>query len=101
MGTAARAKEGKRLGSDTSEHVRVALEKLERSHLLDELNRPFSSVGRTIFNRNLASLIVEAADEVDSELTRVKEEKFYSRAIIILLVLTVILWAPLVARLFH
>lgn len=98
---AARDYDAQSISSDTSEHVRVALEKLERSHLLDGLNRPFSSVGRTIFNRNLASLIVEAADEVDSELSRVKEEKFHTRAIIFLLVLTVMLWAPLVARLFH
>lgn len=101
MGTAARGADGKRLTKDTTEHVRLALEKLERSHLLDDLNRPFSSVGRTIFNRNLANLIVEAADETDYNIARVKEEKFYARTSIILLVLTVILAAPLVARLFH
>lgn len=65
---AARDYDAQSISSDTSEHVRTALEKLERSHLLDELNRPFSSVGRTIFNRNMAWLIVEAADAVDSEL---------------------------------
>lgn len=101
MSTAARGEDAKRLSSDTTEHVRKALEKLERNHLLDDLNRPFSSVGRTIFNRNMASLIVEAADETDYNLAQVKEEKFYVRTIIILLVITVILAAPLVARLFH
>lgn len=68
MGTAARDYNAQRLSSDTTEHVRKALEKLERSPLLEALNQPFSSVGRTIFNRNMAWLIVEAADEVDSEL---------------------------------
>lgn len=101
MGTAARGEDGKRLSSDTTEHVRLALEKLEQSRLLDELNRPFSSIGRTVFNRSMASLIVEAADETDYNLARVKEEKFYTRANIILLVLTILLAAPLVAWLFH
>lgn len=65
---AARDYDAQSISSDTSEHVRTALEKLEWSHLLDELNRPFSSIGRTIFNRNMASLIVDAADSVDSQL---------------------------------
>jgi hypothetical protein len=65
---AARDYGAQRISSDTAEHVRLALEKLGRSHLLEELNRPFSSIGRTIFNRNMAWLIVEAADAVDSEL---------------------------------
>lgn len=65
---AARDYDAQSISSDTSGHVRTALEKLERSRLLDELNRPFSSIGRTIFNRNMAWLIVEAADAVDSEL---------------------------------
>lgn len=68
MGTAARDYDAQRLNSDTHEHTRAALEELERSHLLDELNHPFSSIGRTIFNRNMASLIVNAADSVDSQL---------------------------------
>lgn len=63
---AARDYDAQSISSDTTEHTRTALEKLERSHLLDELNRPFSSIGRTIFNRNMASLIVDAADSVDS-----------------------------------
>ena len=65
---AARDYDAQSISSDTTEHTRTALEELERSHLLDELNRPFSSIGRTIFNRNIAWLIVGAADEVDSEL---------------------------------
>ena len=101
MGTAARGKDGKRLSSDTTEHVRLALEKLEQSCLLESLNRPFSSVGRTGFNRNMANLIVEAADETDYNLARVKEDKFYTRTAATLLVVAVVLWAPLVARLFH
>lgn len=68
MGTAARDEDAKRLSSDTTEHTRAALEELKESHLLEELNRPFSSIGRTIFNRNMASLIVGAADSVDSQL---------------------------------
>lgn len=63
---AARDYDAQSISSDTTEHTRIALEKLERSRLLDELNRPFSSIGRTIFNRNMASLIVDAADSVDS-----------------------------------
>lgn len=47
MGTAARDYDAQSISSDTSEHVRTALKKLERSHLLDELNRPFSSIGCT------------------------------------------------------
>lgn len=78
MGTAARGEDGKRLSSDTTEHVRLALEKLEQSRLLESLNRPFSSIGRTVFNRSMATLIVEAADETDYNLARVKEEKFYT-----------------------
>ena len=66
---AARDYDAQSISSDTSEHVRTALEKLERSHLLEELSRPFSSIGRTIFNRNMASLIVDAADSVDSYLS--------------------------------
>lgn len=65
---AARDYDAQNISSDTTEHVRRALEKLERSHLLDKLNQPFSSIGRTIFNRNMASIIVGAADEVDAKL---------------------------------
>lgn len=65
---AARDYDAQSISSDTTEHTRTALAELERSHLLEELNRPFSSIGRTIFNRNMASLIVDAADSVDSQL---------------------------------
>ena len=98
---AARSEAAKRLTSDTTEHVRVALEKLEQSHLLNRLNRPFSSVGRTTFNREMAWLIVEAAFEVDYRLAREKEERVAVWKITILLAILVIVWAPVVARLFH
>lgn len=72
---AARDYDAQSISSDTAEHVRTALEELERSHLLDELNRPFSSIGRTIFNRNMASLIVDAADSADSQLAAAGPER--------------------------
>lgn len=65
---AARDYDAQSISSDNTEHTRAALEELEQSHLLEELNHPFSSIGRTIFNRNMASLIVSAADSVDSQL---------------------------------
>lgn len=65
---AARDYDAQSISSDITEHVRQALADLEGCHLLDELNEPFSSIGRTIFNRNMASLIVGAADSVDSQL---------------------------------
>lgn len=68
MHTAARDEDAKRISSDITEHVRQALADLEERHLLDELNEPFSSIGRTIFNRNMASIIVGAADSADSQL---------------------------------
>lgn len=72
---AARDYDAQSISSDTTEHTCTALEKLEGSHLLDELNRPFSSIGRTIFNRNMASLIVDAADSVDSQLAAAGHER--------------------------
>ena len=72
---AARDYDAQSISSDTTEHTRAALKELERSRLLDELNRPFSSIGRTIFNHNMASLIVDAADSVDSQLAAADPER--------------------------
>lgn len=72
---AARDYDAQSISSDTTEHTRTALKELEESRLLDTLNSPFSSIGRSIFNRNMASLIVDAADSVDSQLAAAGHER--------------------------
>lgn len=68
MLTKARDDDAKMYKPDTTKHVRVALEAIAESNLLDDLKQPFTRTRREIFNQKMANLIVGVADSVDQRM---------------------------------
>lgn len=68
MLTKARDDDAKMYKPDTTKHVRVALEAIAESNLLEDLKQPLTRTGREIFNQKMANLIVGAADSVDQRM---------------------------------
>lgn len=70
MLTKARDDDAKMYEPDTTKHVRVALEAIAESNLLEDLKQPLTRTGREIFNQKMANLIVGVADSVDQRMDR-------------------------------
>lgn len=68
MLTKARDDDAKMYKPDTTKHVRVALEAIAESNLLEDLKQPLTRTTREIFNQKMANLIVGAADSVDQRM---------------------------------
>ena len=68
MLTKARDDDAKMYKPDTTKHVRVALEAIAESNLLEDLKQPLTRTKREIFNQKMANLIVGAADSVDQRM---------------------------------
>ena len=68
MLTKARDDDAKMYKPDTTKHVRVALEAIAESNILEDLKYPLTRTGREIFNQKMANLIVSAADSVDQRM---------------------------------
>lgn len=75
MSTSARDFDAKRLQSDSTEHAAEALKKLKKSDILNRLTAPLSEVSHITFARDMANLIVEAADTIDNTITHQVEEE--------------------------
>ena len=73
MSTSARDFDAKRLHPDSTEHATEALNRLKKSDLLNQLTTPLSEVSHITFAREMANLIVEAADTIDSTITNQEE----------------------------
>lgn len=74
MGSA-RDFDANRLYPDSGEHVTEAVKRLGGSDVLERLNCPLTEVSRMMFAREMAYLIVDAADAVDSRLLAGKERE--------------------------
>lgn len=68
MLTKARDDQAKIYKPDTTKHVRVALEAIAESNLLEDLKQPLTRAGREIFNQKMANLIIGAADSIDQRM---------------------------------
>lgn len=68
MLTKARDDDAKICKPDTTKHVRVALEAIAESNLLEDLKQPLTRTGREIFNQKMTNLIIGAADSVDQRM---------------------------------
>lgn len=75
MSTGARDFDAKKLHPDSTEHAAEALKKLKKSDLLDRLTTPLNEVSHITFARDMANLIVEAADTIDNTSTAQKQEE--------------------------
>lgn len=74
MSTSARDFDAKRLHPDSTEHAAEALNRLKKSDILNRLPSPLSEVSHITFAREMANLIVEAADTIDNTTTQKQEE---------------------------
>ena len=68
MLTKARDDDAKMYKPDTTKHVRVALEAIAESNLLDDLKQPLTPTERKIFTQKMANLIVGVADSIDQRM---------------------------------
>lgn len=68
MLTKARDDYAKMYKPDTTKHVRVALEAIAESNILEDLKYPLTRTRREIFNQKMTNLIVFAADSVDQRM---------------------------------
>lgn len=75
MSTSARDFDAKRLQPDSTEHTTEALNKLKKSDILNRLTTPLSEVSHITFAREMANLIVAAADTIDNTITAQAEEE--------------------------
>lgn len=75
MSTSARDFDAKRLHPDSTEHAAEALKKLKKSDILNRRTAPLSKVSHITFARDMANLIVEAADTIDNTITTQAEEE--------------------------
>lgn len=75
MSTSARDFDAKRLQPDSTEHAAEALKKLKKSDILNRLPAPLSEVSHITFARDMANLIVDAADTIDNPITAQKQEE--------------------------
>lgn len=75
MSTSARDFDAKKLHPDSTEHAAEALNRLKKSDILNHLPTPLSEVSHITFARDMANLIVEAADTIDNTITTQAEEE--------------------------
>lgn len=75
MSTSARDFDAKKLHPNSTEHAAEALNKLKKSDILNRLTTPLSEVSHITFARDMANLIVEAADTIDNTITAQAEEE--------------------------
>lgn len=75
MSTSARDFDAKKLHPDSAKHAAEALNKLKKSNLLDRLTTPLGEASHMTFARDMANLIVEAADTIDNTITTQAEEE--------------------------
>lgn len=73
MSTSARDFDAKKLHPDSTEHAAEALKKLKKSDILNRLTTPLNEVSHITFAREMANLIVEAADTIDNTITNQEE----------------------------
>ena len=73
MSTGARDFDAKRHHPNSAEHTTEALSELKGSNLLDRLPTPLNEVSHITFARDMANLIVEAADTIDNTITNQEE----------------------------
>lgn len=69
MSTSARDFDAKRLHPDNTKHAAEALNRLKEGNLLDRLATPLGEVSHITFAREMANLIVDAADTIDTTTT--------------------------------
>ena len=75
MSTSARDFDAKKLHPDSTKHAAEALNRLKKSDLLNRLPTPLSEVSHITFARDMANLIVDAADTIDNTITTQKQEE--------------------------
>lgn len=75
MSTGARDFDAKKLHPDSTEHAAEALNRLKKSDILNRLTSPLSEVSHITFAREMANLIVDAADTIDNTITTMTEEE--------------------------
>jgi hypothetical protein len=75
MSTGARDFDAKRHHPNSAEHAAEALNRLKKSNILTRLTTPLSEVSHITFAREMANLIVEAADTIDNTITNQAEEE--------------------------
>lgn len=73
MSTSARDFDAKKLHPNSTEHAAEALNKLKKSDILNRLTAPLGEVSHMTFARDMANLIVAAADTIDNTTTNQKE----------------------------
>lgn len=75
MSTSARDFDAKRLQPDSTKHATEALNRLKKSDILNHLTTSLSEVSHMTFAREMANLIVDAADTIDNTITAQAEEE--------------------------
>lgn len=75
MSTSARDFDAKKLHPDSTKHATEALNRLKKSDILNRLTTPLNEVSHITFTRDMANLIVEAADTIDNTITTQKQEE--------------------------
>lgn len=75
MSTGARDFDAKKLHPDSTKHATEALNRLTKSGILNRLATPLNEVSHITFARDMANLIVEAADTIDNTITHQVEEE--------------------------
>lgn len=73
MSTSARDFDAKKLHPNSTKHATEALNRLKKSDLLNRLTTPLSEVSHITFAREMANLIVDAADAIDNTITNQEE----------------------------
>ena len=92
MSTSARDFDAKRLHPDSTKHAAEALNRLKEGNLLDHLATPLGEVSHITFAREMANLIVDAADTIDNNNnTTTTYNPFTVKATIIAIFLSLIL----------
>lgn len=69
MSTSARDFDAKKLYPDSTEHAAESLNRLKKSDILNRLTSPLSEVSHITFARDMANLLVDAADTIDNTIT--------------------------------
>lgn len=75
MSTSARDFDTKKLHPNSTKHTTEALNNLKKSNILNRLTTPLNEVSHITFAREMANLIVEAADTIDNTITTQKQEE--------------------------
>lgn len=75
MGTGTRDYDAKKLHPNSTKHAAKALNNLKESNILNRLTTPLTEVSHTLFAREMANLIVKAADTIDTTIINQTEEE--------------------------